>query len=97
MKDKTFIMAHHSEVRGLVDQLEDRLLCKQEVASSNLAQSTLIISRVGVATLGHMNIFCNKPALNILICLSLFSCADIFLSIDENNFDIIICSGIVGI
>jgi hypothetical protein len=44
-----------------------------------------------------MNIFCNKPALNILICLSLFSCADIFLSIDENNFDIIICSGIVGI
>lgn len=26
---------------GLVDQLEDRLLCKQEVASSNLAQSTI--------------------------------------------------------
>ena len=33
-------MAHHSVVCGLVDQLEDRLLCKQEVASSNLAQST---------------------------------------------------------
>ncbi len=27
---------------GLVDQLEDRLLCKQEVARSNRAQSTLI-------------------------------------------------------
>ena len=38
-------MAHHSEVCGLVDQLEDRLLCKQEVASSNLAQSTLVVSR----------------------------------------------------
>lgn len=27
---------------GLVDQLVDRLLCKQEVASSNLVQSTMI-------------------------------------------------------
>jgi hypothetical protein len=28
--------------RGLVDQLEDRLLCKQEVACSNHAQSTIL-------------------------------------------------------
>ncbi len=33
---------------GLVDQLEDRLLCKQEVARSNRAQSTLIFILIWV-------------------------------------------------